>query len=236
MGQTVTKIRDEAEYANEIERRKMEERLRIIEKMVQSHLDSEELQIMQGLRGDQQIHSGTVVQLFKEVNLKMENKDSDNLEEAVDDFLGGSFLKGFGKLIIGGVRAVLGNTTMGEYATNSMFIVWTSNALLRCDTYCYRWNFHSKGVIEKVEGAVGILMIQRVIDITKTDPQVLTWAITRQARLLGPGEDANRMIDEALEVIKKVAIFQKEVSKIEHDGRMIDYRSRYGSTDRLDRD
>ena len=137
---------------------------------------------MQGLRGDQQIHSGTVVQLFKEVNLKMENKDSDNLEEAVDDFLGGSFLKGFGKLIIGGVRAVLGNTTMGEYATNSMFIVWTSNALLRCDTYCYRWNFHSKGVIEKVEGAVGILMIQRVIDITKTDPQVLTWAITRQAR------------------------------------------------------
>ena len=129
MGQTVTKIRDEAEYANEIERRKMEERLRIMGKMVQSHLDSEELQIMQGLRGDQQIHSGTVVQLFKQVNLKKENKDSDNLEEAVDDFLGGSFLKGFGKLIIGGVRAVLGNTTMGEYATNSMFIVWMSNAL-----------------------------------------------------------------------------------------------------------
>ena len=75
-------------------------------------------------------------------------------------------------------------------------------------------------------------MIQRVIDITKTDPQVLTWAITRQARLLGPGEDANQMIDEALEVIKKVAIFQKEVSKIEHDGRMI----KYGSTERLDQD
>ena len=189
---------------------------------------------MNGLRGDQQIHSGTVVQLFKQVNLKMENKDSPDLEEAVDDFFSASFLKGFGRLVNVGIRSVLGNTTMGEYRNNSMLIAWKSNALLRCDTYVYRWNFHSKGVIEKVEGAIGILMIQRVIDITKTDPQVLTWAITRQARLLHPDEDENVLIDKALEVIMKVKVFQKEVASVETDGRsrMIEY----GSTDRLDRD
>ena len=44
MGQKVSHIRDEAEYANEVERRKMEERLRVLEKMVENHLDSEELE------------------------------------------------------------------------------------------------------------------------------------------------------------------------------------------------
>ena len=62
-----------------------------------------------------------------------------------------------------------------------MFIVWSDNALLRCDTYYYRWNFVSKSVINEIEGVTGCLLMKRVIDITKTDPQVLTWAITRMA-------------------------------------------------------
>ena len=98
-------------------------------------MDTEELDIMNGLRGDQQIHSGTVVQLFKQVNLKMENKDSPDFEEAVDDFFSASFSKGLGRLVNVGIRSVLGNTTMSEYSNKSMLIAWKSNALLRCDTY-----------------------------------------------------------------------------------------------------
>lgn len=214
MGQSISAIRDEAEKADEKERQKMEERMQILEKMVNSHLDKEHQLVLAGQRGDQEIHSGTVVSHFKQVNLKMEDKESPDLDEAIDDFFEGSFMKGLGKLLHLGVRAVLGNSSMGEYDSSSMFIVWKDNALIRCDAYCYRWNFASKGVIEKVEGAVGILMIQRVINMTKTDPQVLTWAISRQASVLGDSSKAPKMIDEATAVMKKVAAFQKDLRKI----------------------
>ena len=218
MGDSISKIRKEATYAADQEKQKMEERMQILERMVASHLDKVHNLVINGERGDQEIHSGTVVEQFKQVNLKMSSKASPELESAIDDILGGSFLKGFGKLIGVGIKAVLGNEAMGEYESSSMLIVWNSNALLRCDMYCYRWNFSSQGVIDQVEGAVGILMVHRVVDITKTDPQVLTWAISRQASLLGDESDATDMIDEAMVVIKKVTIFQKELTTIKKDG------------------
>ena len=220
MGKSVSKIRKEATYAANEERQRMEERIQILEKMVGSRLDTEHNLVINGERGDQEIHSGTVVEQFKQVNLKMSSEASPELESAIDDVFGGSFLKGFGKLVGVGIKAVLGNEAMGEYESSSMLIVWNSNALLRCDLYCYRWNFSSQGVIDQVEGAVGILMVHRVIDITQTDPQVLTWAISRQASVLGDGSDAIEMIDQAMVVIRKVTTFQYELTMIKKDGKV----------------
>ena len=90
----------------------------------------------------------------------------------------------------------------------NMFIVWTDNALLRLDAYFYRWNFTSSQVITDVEGASGVIMMKRVIDLTKTDPQVLTWAISRQAQLLDKEEETSEMIDKAISIIKKVDVLQ----------------------------
>ena len=95
-----------------------------------------------------------------------------------------------------------------------MLITWGDNALLRCDVYCYRWNFSSEGVIEKVDGAIGILLLQRVVDMTKADPQVLTWAISRQAGAQGKEDEADAMIDHATVMINKIAHFQKELKEI----------------------
>ena len=89
-----------------------------------------------------------------------------------------------------------------------MFIVWTDNALLRLDAYFYRWNFTSSQVITNVEGVSGVVMMKRVIDITKTDPQVLTWAISRQAQFLGRKEEAGEMISKAIAILKKVDVLQ----------------------------
>ena len=217
MGQSVSAIRDEAKRANEDTRQKMEESLQILEKMVQGNLEKQQHHIIAGERGDQEIHSGTVVQAFKQVNVVLQERGSTDLESAIDDFFQGSYMSGFSKLVAMSVKAVLGNSAMGEYQSSSMLIVWTDNALLRCDTYCYRWNFSSAGVIEQVEGAVGVLMIQRVIDVSKTDPQVLSWAITRQVRACADkGEEINEveMIEKAMSVLKKVARFQQEMKAI----------------------
>lgn len=86
MGQAVSKIREEAEYADDHDKRKMEERMRILERMVQSHLDKQKHHIIAGERGNQEIYSGTVVEEFKQVNLVMEGKASPQLEMAIDDF------------------------------------------------------------------------------------------------------------------------------------------------------
>ena len=51
-------------------------------------------------------------------------------------------------------------------------------------------------------------MMKRVIDLTKTDPQVLTWAISRQANLLDKKEEPRQIIDEAIAIIKKVDTLQ----------------------------
>ena len=220
MGLSVTKIRDELKCPNEDTRRKMEERLQILEKMVQGNLDKQQATIIAGQRGDQEIHSGTVVQAFKQVNIVMEEKTSTDLEDAIKEFFEGSFMTGFSKLVSMSVKTVLGNTSMGEYQSSSMLIVWTDNALIRCDTYCYRWNFSTAGVIEQVEGAVGVLMIQRVIDISKTDPQVLSWAITRQARLCEGTDNEFQNIERAMMVLEKVAKFQQRMKAIKSGGKV----------------
>ena len=141
----------------------------------------------------------------------MSNKTNPDLQDAITDFFGGtkdSVLSGFAKIIKGGVDAVLGNSSMGQHEGTNMFIVWTDNALLRLDAYFYRWNFTSSQVITDVEGASGVIMMKRVIDLTKTDPQVLTWAISRQAQLLDKEEETSEMIDKAISIITKVDVLQ----------------------------
>ena len=57
--------------------------------------------------------------------------------------------------------------------------------------------------------------MKRVINLVNTDPQVLTWAISRQASLSGNPDGAPEMIDSAVAIIKKVSDLQQVVHKIE---------------------
>ena len=122
---------------------------------------------------------------------------------------------GFEKLESIAVDAVLGNASMGEHEGNNMFIVWSDNALIRMDAYYYRWNFSSNEVIHTVEGASGAVVMKRVINLVNTDPQVLTWAISRQASLMGNPNGASAMIDDAVAIIQKVSALQQTVHSIE---------------------
>ena len=215
MGNPVSKIREEAKEEAAENRREIEQRIQILEKMVTAHLNNEKTKIFQGVRGDEEIHSGTVVSEHQQVNLVETKKPSQSLEDAISDFFSGDLIGGLKDIVELGAKAVLGNASMGEYETSDMFIVWSENALLRCDAYYYRWNFVSNGVIDQTEGAVGVYVVKRVIDMTKTDPQVLTWAITNTASRTNPPVDSNKLIDDALKVLEKVAVFQAKLKQIE---------------------
>ena len=59
--------------------------------------------------------------------------------------------------------------------------------------------------------------MKRVIDLAHTDPQVLTWAISRQASLMGNPDGASAMIDDAVAIIQKVSALQQSVHSIESE-------------------
>lgn len=213
MGNPISKIRQEATKAADEEEQAMQQRLQILEKMVTARLDNENAQVLAGERNDQEIHAGTIVQIHRQINITDSAKESQKISDAIHNFFSGDLIAGLETVVEFGAEAVLGNESMGEYETTDMFIVWSSNALLRCDAYYYRWNFVSKSVIDKTEGVVGVFLMKRVIDITKTDPQVLTWAITQQANR--GKQDPGKAVDDAMTVLEKVVAFQAKLKQIE---------------------
>lgn len=55
--------------------------------MVENHLENAKTSILNGKRDDQEIHTGTVVQFSKQVNIQIHKKESDSLDKAIKDFL-----------------------------------------------------------------------------------------------------------------------------------------------------
>ena len=219
MGNPISKVRAEAKAADEKAKQQMEERMNILEKMVTARLTNQTHSILEGQTDDQEIHSGTVVAKHRQINITESSKESQQIKDAIGDFFSGDFMGGLEKIVQLGAEAVLGNVSMGEHETTDMFIVWSDNAILRCDAYYYRWNFSAKGVIDEAEGVVGVSLVKRVIDITKTDPQVLTHAITEQANRQGmTKQETLQEIDTAVELIRKVVSLQAEIKKIEAGG------------------
>ncbi len=217
MGNSIAAARTQALAADQAEKAKMQEQLQILEKMLTSHLSKEMTDILAGERNDQEIHTGTVVQFHQQINIKMSSKEDQKISDSIHDFFSGDIMGGLEDLIEVGAQEVLGNSCMGEYETSDMFIVWNSNALLRCDAYYYRWNFSAKGVIDEAEGCVGVLLVKRVINVTKTDPQVLCWAISEQAARTKPPGNADAMIASALKTLETVIEFQKKFQTKEID-------------------
>ena len=222
MGQAISDIREQAEHESDETKMEFEERLQILEKLIEQRLETKTVHILNGEKNDQQIDTGTVVSLHKMVYINMGKGEGDELKTTIHKIFSGDFISGLESVVELGAEFVLGNESMGEYETTDMFIVWNDNALLRCDAYYYRWNFVSTGVIKDVEGVTGCLLVKRVIDLSKTDPQVLTWAITRMAdRLNQDAEkstkkiDPEELIDQAFKVLEKVVAFQAKIKALE---------------------
>ena len=151
MGNPISKIRDEVKAADDKTKHEMEQRLQILEKMIDAPLQNVTNDILAGTKNDQKIYTGTIVDIHKQVNITQSSKESQKISQAIGDFFSGDWMGGLEKIVELGAEAVLGSNSMGEYETTDMIIVWTNNALLRCDAYYYRWNFVSQGVIDGAE-------------------------------------------------------------------------------------
>lgn len=217
MGTSVSTLREQLEQQED----QMEEQFQILEKMIHGRLENVKTSILSGSRNDQEIDTGTIVDIQKQVNITDSTKEdvAKKINSSIGDFFGGNWMGGLEQIVQLGANTVLGNASIGEYETTDMFIVWSNNALLRCDAYYYRWNFAAENVIKNKKGVVGVLLVKRVIDLTKTDPQVLTWAISEQgSKQKADEEEIESMITSAMKVIKKVVSMQVSVRQLEAGG------------------
>ena len=80
------------------------------------------------------------------------------------------------------MNSVLENLNTGEHKATKMFIQWSGHGLIRFDVYCYRCNFYSNEVIKNFKGAIGVILIKRIINLTVTDPQLLASTIYNQIK------------------------------------------------------
>ena len=181
MGSPISTLRAALEPTDESTKQEIEQRFQILEKLVHSKLETAKENMLVGQKYDQEIHSGTVVAKHEQINITKKHGTPQDLKESLHNFFQGDFIDGLEQIVQLGADTVLSNYCMGEYEKTDMFIVWSHNALLRCDAYYYRWNFCSNGVIKDMEGVLGVYLVKRVIDLTKTDPQVLTYAISQMA-------------------------------------------------------
>ena len=69
MGQNISKVRKAAEAADVKDKQEMQQRLQILEKMVNGRLENESKEILSGERGDQEIHTGTIVNMHRQINI-----------------------------------------------------------------------------------------------------------------------------------------------------------------------
>ena len=216
MGTSVSKLRKEVTVDDEL-KQEFVERLQILERMADFRLENEMTKILSGERTDQDIDTGTIVSVQKMVYVKTEMGQSEVVKDVIHQLFSSDRTGGLESVVELSAETVLGNDSAGEYESSDMFIIWSDNALLRCDTYYYRWNFVSKSVIKEVEGVTGCLLMKRVIDITKINPQVLTWAITRMANRLNDHRDneleekPEDIINHVLEVLQNVVKVQRQI-------------------------
>ena len=80
--------------------------------------------------------------------------------------------------------------------------MWLNNALIRCKAFYYKLNFHTEGVFKDVEGATGILLVKRMLDIRK-HPHILCWAVSSMACRVSESSRVKEMIDQAMDVVIK---------------------------------
>lgn len=213
MGQATSYMRKQLEHD-------LQEQIEILERMVNSRLDNEQTRILNGERNDQEIDSGVIVSIQKQVRLvaKTDPKPGeDMINQTIGDFFKGDVSDGIMSLVKLGCAAVCTNGSIGEYETTDMFIIWSNNALIRCDAYCYRWNFSASNVIGEHQGAIGIFLVKRVVNLMKTDIQVLTWAITSQYKEtnLDKEDSIKEEIERALQILEKVTELQIKVRQME---------------------
>ena len=92
-----------------------------------------------------------VVDKSMKYSIKVSSATSEEVGKAIGEVLKGDFLSRVTDLITVGLNAMLGNESVGETEKQDFHVVFANNSLLRIDCMFYKYEFSSKGLIDKAQ-------------------------------------------------------------------------------------
>lgn len=120
-----------------------------------------------------------VVDKSMKYSIKVSSATSEEVGKAIGEVLKGDFLSGVTDLITVGLNAMLGNESVGETEKQDFHVVFANNSLLRIDCLFYKYEFSSKGLIDKAQNIFCYYLQVGVLDLEKVDPQILLYELTK---------------------------------------------------------
>ena len=120
-----------------------------------------------------------VVDKSMKYSIKVSSATSEEVGKAIGEVLKGDFLSGVTDLITVGLNAMLGNESVGETEKPDFHVVFANNSLLRIDCMFYKYEFSSKGLIDKAQNIFCYYLQVGVLDLEKVDPQILLYELTK---------------------------------------------------------
>lgn len=153
-----------------------------------------------------------VVDKSMKYSIKISSATSEEVGKAIGEVLNGDFLSGVTDLITVGLNSMLGNESVGETEKQDFHVVFANNSLLRIDCMFYKYEFSSKGLIDKAQNIFCYYLQVGVLDLEKVDPQILLYELTKAV-----GE---RSLPGASRHLKELNAFAKDLySAINEMGR-----------------
>ena len=153
-----------------------------------------------------------VVDKSMKYSIKVSSATGEEVGKAIGEVLKGDFLSGVTDLITVGLNAMLGNESVGETEKQDFHVVFANNSLLRIDCMFYKYEFSSKGLIDKAQNIFCYYLQVGVLDLEKVDPQILLYELTKAV-----GE---RSLPGASRRLKELNAFAKDLySAINEMGR-----------------
>ncbi len=112
MGQSISDLRKQATSQQAEAKQEFQERLQILEKMIEQRLETQKFDILNGEKNDQEIDTGTIVSLHKMVYIKMAEGESEDMKKTIHQLFSGDFIGGLESIVELGAETVLGNDSM----------------------------------------------------------------------------------------------------------------------------
>lgn len=215
MGEAISTARDLVIQGSEKENAVKLEQLKMLEQMANDRLETARNNFLNGRRGDQEIHAGTVVdfETFISVNVDEKSEMGDQLIETISRFFSGEAIGAIKNALTTAANVVLGSKAIGKSEQNQMMVLWDNNALIRVDVYHFKYRFSSEEVMSAANNVYASLAMKRVINLSEVRTPVLVYSVTKAATLL---DKEQTQLDELVAKVKKLTLEMKKLQEIDH--------------------
>lgn len=203
MGTAISTAIKEQQEKNDQE---VTETMQMMHKMLANKIAATSSKMENDAIEDKSLPIVAVVDKSQKYKIKVSSAPSQEINDAIGEVLKGDFLDGLKNLIGVGLRQMLGDASAGETEKVDFHIVFANNSLLRVDYMMYKYEFTSRGIIDKVKNVFCYYLQFGVLDLEKVNPQILLYELTRAI-----GESR---LPDAARRLQNLTVFAKDLYKV----------------------